>query len=79
MDLFGSSLKIESWKKIFEKIDEIDRKFGKHSVYLGSSFKALNQAKHLSERGEAAIRTKQLFLGENSRQRLGIPMLGHVK
>lgn len=79
LDLFGQAVKVEDWKQIYQKIDEIDRKFGKHTVYLGTSATAMHQGSHRNERGDVARRTNDLFKGENTRQRLGIPMLGEVK
>lgn len=79
LDLFGQIIKIENWKPIFQAVDSIDHKFGKHTVFLGSTMKALQSASHLSERGDTPGRNKNLFVGENSRQRIGIPMLGDVK
>ncbi len=79
MDLFGGTAQIETWKKVFEKIDEIDAKYGKHSVYLGTSFKAMNNHEILNDRGDTSIRSKNLLKGKGSRQRLAIPMLGNVK
>lgn len=78
MDLFGSVAKVQTWKKVFEKVDEIDQKYGKHSVFLGSSFKAINH-RLPNDRGDVAERVTNLFKGETKRQRLQIPMLGDVK
>jgi DNA polymerase IV len=79
LDLFGAVAEIEKWKPVYAAVDLIDNKFGKHTVYLGSSLISLKSAAHLNERGDAAGRTERLFKGENKRQRIGIPMLGDVK
>lgn len=79
LDLFGTVAEVETWKKVFEKVDEIDRKFGKHSVFLGSSFGAMKNMQHLGDRGDLAGRVTDLFKGETKRQRLRIPMFGDVK
>ncbi len=78
MDLFGATAQVDTWKKVFEKVDDIDAKFGKHSVYLGTSYQAMKKIT-VNDRGDIATRAKTLLKGENSRQRLGIPMLGEVK
>jgi DNA polymerase-4/DNA polymerase V len=80
MDLFGHSSKIDGIKSVYEAIDRVDAKFGKHTVFLGSSFKALNEPAHHGERGEGdnSERRKHLLKGENERQRIGLPFLGKV-
>lgn len=75
-DLFGLSTKIEKMRKIMGAIDELDQKFGKHTVFLGSSLTAMNNHSHLGERGDEAKRITNLFKDETKRQRIGIPMLG---
>ncbi len=78
LDLFGRVESVSSWKPVYSAIDGLDKKFGKHSVYLGSTFQSLNTATHLAERGDTPDRTKNLFKGETKRQRIGIPVLGTV-
>ncbi|MDQ3076914.1 MAG: hypothetical protein M3Q63_02575 [bacterium] len=41
LDLFGQSVHTENIKAIYEEVDKMAKKFGKHSVFLGSSFKAM--------------------------------------
>ncbi len=48
--------------------------FGKHTVFLGSSYLAHRFAQHLGARGDTPARTGQLFKGETKRKRLAIPM-----
>ena len=40
MDLFGEALSDLESKKLYEAVDAINAKYGKHKVYLGSSFAA---------------------------------------
>ena len=56
----------------------IDTKYGKHTVFLGSSFLALRGAQHAGERAEKPRREGMRFKGEGERQRLGLPMIGEV-
>ena len=79
LDLFGEALKSEGLQKMFNSIDELSEKYGKHVVFLGSSFDAMTHTAHLGERGDVAARTTNLFKGETFRRRLGLPMLGEVK
>lgn len=78
LDLFGSVLKTEAFKAVYGSVDEICAKYGKHAVFLGSSFHAMTHAAHLGDRGDVPRRAEELFRGETSRKRLGIPTLGTV-
>ncbi len=78
LDLFGKVKESEGLKLIFESVDEISARYGKHAVYLGSSFDAMKFGAHLGERGDTPKRTRELFKGETARRRLAIPSLGEV-
>lgn len=72
-DLFGSSLKIDGFRRLYEKIDEVRAKYGKHTIHFGSSFLAHQFTQHLGERGSVPERKNHLFKGETNRKRVGIP------
>lgn len=74
LDLFNEVLKAEGMKKLYKSIDEINEKFGKHTVFLGTSFMAHEKPQHLKERGDQPERKNLTFKGETKRQRIGIPM-----
>jgi len=76
--LFDDTAKIGKMAKIYESMDEISRKYGKHTIQHGASLPAKLQAQHEGERGDVPIRKNALFKGENKRQRLGLPLL-HIK
>ena len=76
--LFEDTAKIAKMAKIYESIDELSRKYGKHAVQHGASLPTKTQAQHEGERGDVPVRKGDLFKGENKRQRLGLPML-HIK
>jgi DNA polymerase-4/DNA polymerase V len=78
LDLFGHVKDSEAIKRVFESTDKLAERYGKHVVFLGSSFEAMSHAAHLGERGDVAARTLTLFKGETARRRLAIPMLGEV-
>ena len=40
LDLFGETLRIDKFRKIFASVDAIRKKYGKHTVCLGSSYLA---------------------------------------
>jgi len=73
--LFDDVLRIEKISKIYEALDGASKKFGKHSLCHGSSLLTKLQAQHEGERGDASRRDKELFRGENGRQKLGLPLL----
>ena len=74
-DLFDDIVKIGKMVKIYSAIDELSERFGKHTVQHASSIPANLHAQHEGERGDTPIRKKELFKGENRRQRLGLPLL----
>jgi DNA polymerase-4/DNA polymerase V len=78
MDLFGKSLSVDKDNKIYESMDSLSVKFGKHAVFLGSSFQAMVASAHKGARGASSERAVNLFRGETKRKRLRIPMLGEV-
>src|SRR3990172_5672249 len=74
LDLFGSVAKTVSMRRLYEGVDEVRRKYGKHTLYLGSSFLANQFAQHLGERGDIPKRKETLLKGETVRKRVGIPI-----
>lgn len=79
LDLFDGPIKVERMERVYESIDELDKRYGKHTVFLGSSLPAMVNRQHVGERGEVAPRKINLFTGETERKRLGLPMLGDVR
>jgi hypothetical protein len=78
LDLFGEAARAERVRKVYEAIDQLDAKYGKHTVFLGSSFAALQGSQHAGDRAELPRRRQLLLKGEGERKRLGIPLLGEV-
>ncbi|MBX4210511.1 DNA polymerase IV [Candidatus Parcubacteria bacterium] len=78
-DLFGETLKIDSVSHIYKTVDALADKFGKHTVFLGSSFKAITDPQHRGERGVLSHRVTNRLKGESKRQHLSIPLLGEVR
>lgn len=79
LDLFGAVAQVERWKPVYAAVDALDSKFGKHTVYLGSTHQAMKSGAHQTQRGDDPSRHGKLFKGETKRQRIGIPMLGEVR
>lgn len=78
LDLFGKVAVLEKFSKIFSSMDEIDRKYGKHSVFLGTSFAAMKSAQHEGERDVKSERRTNLFRGEDARRRIRVPFMGEA-
>ncbi len=79
LDLFGEVIRLQRLSNLFESVDTLREKYGKHTVFLGASFLAHTHAQHDGERGHLPERQRQLLPGETARKRLGIPMfLGEV-
>ncbi len=77
-DLFNEVVTAEKISKIFGSVDGISKRYGKHTLFLGSSLSAMNKHQHKGDRQIAAERKDNLFKGETSRKRLAIPFLGVV-
>jgi DNA polymerase-4/DNA polymerase V len=79
LELFGPRLKAVNMKRMFESVDALRERYGKHTLFLGSSFLAHQFSQHLGDRGDVPERKGKLLKGETSRRRLAIPMfLGKV-
>lgn len=90
LDLFGAVEASDALKQVFLSVDEITERYGKHAVFLGSSFAAMTQHQNPQREGRVGTghshslrykppeRHTNLFKGETARRRLGIPMLGEV-
>ena len=74
MDLFGEAATTLKLKRLYEAVDLINDKFGKHKIFLGSSFQANHFGQHFGVRGDVPARKDNLFKGETFRKRIGIPM-----
>ena len=75
LTLFDPPVQIEKFQRIYRAVDDLRRRYGKHTVFLGSSFDAHAFTQHVGERGDAPARKMLLLKGETTRKRLGLPML----
>lgn len=78
-DLFNQYIKAEKISKIFTSVDQMAKSYGKHSLFLGSSFLAMTGNQHHNSRQTPSDRKTNLFKGETERKRLALPFLGEVK
>lgn len=76
-DLFGYGNRIERMRSVYGAVDRISEKYGKHSVFLGSSFRAINEGAHRGDRSQAPWRHRNIVRGEGAK-RIAIPFLGKV-
>jgi DNA polymerase IV len=76
--LFDDPARIEKMARIYDAVDRLSEKFGKYTVHHAASLPIKLQALHEGERGDMPGRVKELFKGENRRQRLGLPVV-HIK
>jgi DNA polymerase-4/DNA polymerase V len=76
--LFEDAARIEKMARIYHAVDLLSERFGKYTLHHGVSLPTKLLARHEGDRGDAPQRASKLFKGENSRQRLGLPML-HIK
>jgi hypothetical protein len=61
--------------RLYQSIDQIKTKYGKHTLFLRSSFYAHAAAQHAGEREMLPQRKHILLKGGTARKRLGLPML----
>jgi hypothetical protein len=79
LDLFGEAIHMQRLSNLYESVETLREKYGKHTVFLGASFLAHQSAQHEGERGHLPERRQQLLPGETDRKRLGISMfMGEV-
>ncbi|MBI4252630.1 DNA polymerase IV [Candidatus Uhrbacteria bacterium] len=74
LDLFGDHLGIEKMTRLYNSVDTLDQKFGKHTVFVGSSFKTENTPQFAGVRADRPWREGHLLQGETIRQHIGIPI-----
>ncbi|MFZ4440482.1 MAG: DNA polymerase IV, partial [Syntrophales bacterium] len=74
--LFEDPLKAEKIKDLYEAIDEISGRYGKHTLHLGGSHAIETSGQ--GKRGVPTVREDTRLFGETKRQHLGLPIL-HVK
>lgn len=76
--LFEEPLALTKMKQVYATVDILSKKFGKHTVHLGSSQTAHsynNQQKINTINQNKSWQHKQLFYGRHGQKRLSIPMM----
>ena len=72
--LFDDPLRIKKINRLYTTMDNINARYGKHTVHLAASH-AAGILKETHSRNTMARRKKELLKGETFRRRLGIPLL----
>jgi DNA polymerase-4/DNA polymerase V len=80
LDMFGNSVIEVKQRDLYAVIDDINRKFGKHAVHLGSTDLAIKDGDHEGSRGKKAWRKlpENWLPGETNRKKVNIPYCGYV-
>jgi len=72
--LFDDPLRIKKINRLYTAMDNINARYGKHTVHLAGAH-AAGTPKETYSRNTLARRKKELLKGETFRRRLGIPLL----
>ena len=73
--LFEPTVKLEKLKRLYEAVDLMSEKFGKHCLYSAASLPAQKTPQHVRDRGNVPVRKLNRITGESIRKHLNIPML----
>jgi Nucleotidyltransferase/DNA polymerase involved in DNA repair len=74
--LFDNPVQAEKIKELYNIADELEQKFGKHSLHLGSTHLIEKMGK--GRRGSPTVREQTRLKGETRRRHLALPLI-HVK
>ena len=74
--LFENPLKAEKIKDLYEAMDNLSNKYGKHTLHLGASH--LLEVRGKGKRGSPTVREQTRLYGETRRRHLGLPLV-HVR
>jgi DNA polymerase IV len=78
--LFEEPLRFTKLRRIYEAMDSLAERFGKHAVHLAASASAHGTPQHVKERGDVPLRKQQRIKGETGRIHLNVPfLLGKLK
>ena len=71
--LFEDPLKAEKIRELYEAVDSLSGKYGKHTLHLGGSHPIEVQGR--GRRGAPTVREQTQLYGETRRKHLGLPLL----
>jgi DNA polymerase-4/DNA polymerase V len=70
--LFEDPLKAEKIRELYEAVDALSGKYGKHTLHLGTSHPI--EVRGQGRRGTPTVRERTRLYGETRRQHLGLPL-----
>jgi DNA polymerase-4/DNA polymerase V len=73
--LFENPLRVEKIRGLYEAVDILNTKYGKHTLHLGGSH--FIEVRGKGRRGERTVRERTRLYGETKRRHLGLPLF-HV-
>ena len=74
MSLFEPPVQIEKLERIYEALDDLSVRMGKHTVHLGATLAANRTPQHIYSRGHIPWRKQNRLKGESARKHLSIPL-----
>jgi DNA polymerase-4/DNA polymerase V len=75
MSLFEGPRVIEKSKKLYQSIDSLAKRYGKHTVFFGASYQAETTITHKNGRADISDRKKQKLGRMNGRKFVNLPFL----
>lgn len=75
LSLFDAPVALRKLERVYESVDSLSQKFGKHTVYLLGAQPAHMIPQHARERGDIPLRKLERAKGEGPRHHLAIPLL----
>ena len=75
--LFEPPLHLEKLQRVYQAVDDLSARYGKHCVHLVASHVAQRTPQHVLARGDVPVRKLTRLRGESKRLHIGIPRLFH--
>jgi nucleotidyltransferase/DNA polymerase involved in DNA repair len=75
LSLFEGPVRLGNMKRLYEAVDALAEKYGKHAVHLAGSDAAHKTPQHVRDRGDVPIRKMTRLKGETIRKHLTVPLL----
>lgn len=75
--LFEPMVRLDKLKRLYEAVDALSEKMGKHALHLAGSSAAHTVPQHVRDRGDVTVRKQNRLKGETDRKHLSIPVLAN--
>lgn len=75
LSLFEPALRIEKLKRLYDAVDSLAAKMGKHAIHSGAATLAHTKRTHLYQRGDIPLRKLTRLRGETIRKHISVPVL----